>query len=919
MRIEGLTDSNGNAALAGLPDGTDTVSAYKSGYRPADGPVAVEAGAGEATITLATGEVAASTLKSQEMTLSEIEAAGIDTSDPSNEKVFEFEVRLAFTESTEASDQFHCYINGNGEFVGDCTGSGGVMCTPTECEGGGGGGGFVIVPGIVEGHPLIQWLILRGKAAVLKQFFTVSMVVQNLSPEPFKITGGSAALNLPAGMSLAPTPNPQTATQSVADIAGMGSSAATWIVRGDAPGEYYLSADYHGDLQPFQAPIALQAELSQPLRVWGANALALNVRADSGHLAEGVPYHVSVGITNTANVPLYNVGVSIDATTHERFIFQPDQDFTNTISELAPGQTIYAKPIILVPNAVSEAAFDPALSSAQFAGEEIKPGAGIEAVPPPTLYAISAPRDTPNMVHLHWEQVPGAEGYEVFPTTDLNTPFAEGAETVLSSPSSEAGVTELSATATNAYILGSGTEKPKYYAVSSVINGVPTLEFPVITASAGAQPPPSGGEPPPSGGEPPPSSGSGPGLGVSWALPSFSQRLYTLEGSGDVPFDVALDGKVSGHGTLAVGTEASAGSTPSNVYQLTDPHEGTVKFSLLEPLWQPAYGVTGPTAALELTLAWPTVSKLELELPLFAITGSVGLNRPFAQVALEIGLSAVLSTSIKEVAEWVVTKLDLGPEGAAEGVAQWLIQNAATITRAYGTILVAAELRGRFEKFLEESIPFAHALGIAVKDLEKAVQFSKEVLGAAYEKLSSLGEGFVEVAEEVGGIVGLGLREPMARAAVAQSVIPPLGTRAKLRLRPLRMADIRRGAWRSIKRSDARRVAHTLIFPQQPLKLGHLLTTATTVRSGGRIGVMAARLLSTSQVVLTVVGPHFSGEYPLGVNHGFAGAEILLPRHLTAGTYYVGVGDLSHLRRGHGSALLAAATFKVSSPGPHRR
>jgi hypothetical protein len=52
---------------------------------------------------------------------------------------------------------------------------------------------------VVEHHPLIQWLILKGKAAVLKPFFEVSMVVQNLSPEPFELAKGTATLNLPEG------------------------------------------------------------------------------------------------------------------------------------------------------------------------------------------------------------------------------------------------------------------------------------------------------------------------------------------------------------------------------------------------------------------------------------------------------------------------------------------------------------------------------------------------------------------------------------------------------------------------------------------------------------------------------------------------------------------------------------------------
>jgi cytoskeletal protein CcmA (bactofilin family) len=106
----------------------------------------------------------------------------------------------------------------------------------------------------------------------------------------------------------------------------------------------------------------------------------------------------------------------------------------------------------------------------------------------------------------------------VFPTTDLDTPFAEGAESVLSSSSSEAGVTELPGTATNAYIFGSSKEKPKYYAVSALINGIPILEFPVIPATAGAEPPASLGE----GG-----SGSGGVLGNNESSPGSENGMGT--------------------------------------------------------------------------------------------------------------------------------------------------------------------------------------------------------------------------------------------------------------------------------------------------------------------------------------------------------------------------------------------------------
>jgi hypothetical protein len=505
VRIEGVTGGDGKASLAGLPAGTDTVYAYRSGFQPAVGHVTVSGEEGETTIALASGEIAASTLKSHEMNLKEIEEAGININDPANQNVYEFEVRLAFIESPQEPIQLHCFINSHGEFVGSCTGGGGCCggggggggggwggggggggggpsCSPHECV----GGGIVAVPEIVDGKPLIQWLILRGKASVLKQFFEVSEVVQNLSPEPFKLAAGTATLNVPPGMSLAPTAKPQTATQSVAAIPGNGSAETTWVVRGDKPGEYFLSADYHSKLEPFEAPVELEARLASPLKVWGVEALSLSVKAEEGFLAEGQPYHVRVSVTNKADITLNNVEIAIFANVHEHFIFQPDQRFSEQIAELKPGETISAPLDILVPDAPSEAEFNPSLSSVHFVGEEIHPGLGIETLPSAPLYQLVVNDESASKrVHLTWAPDPKAEGYEVFSTPTLDTPFSDAPEQVKTDPNGSA-TTVLPADATEAYAPYNSDAPTKYYAVASIIDGKATLDHPVVLASFGS-------------------------------------------------------------------------------------------------------------------------------------------------------------------------------------------------------------------------------------------------------------------------------------------------------------------------------------------------------------------------------------------------------------------------------------------------
>ena len=318
-RTSATSDANGRATLEGLPDGSDQIYAYASGYQVAIGSVTVGGGVGSATIDLTPGQVATASLTSTPMTYQQILAHGIDPNAPGNQTVIQFAIHLAFPPGYGEPPTLCGFINGAGQFVGDtgsCGGSGG---------GGAGGGGsgrecfayycylgnVMAVAETIDGAPIIQWLVMDGQATVLKQFFSVDMVINNLSPSTVNLDNGSAALNLPSGLSLAPTAQPQSITQSVASIPGGGSADVNWIVRGDTPGFYNLSADYTGTLDPIGQQITIRAALQTPLHVWGADGLTLTVQADSNGFAPGQPYHVRLAITNTADVPFYNLGLSI--------------------------------------------------------------------------------------------------------------------------------------------------------------------------------------------------------------------------------------------------------------------------------------------------------------------------------------------------------------------------------------------------------------------------------------------------------------------------------------------------------------------------------------------------------------------------------------------------------------------------------
>jgi glucosylceramidase len=105
-------------------------------------------------------------------------------------------------------------------------------------------------------------------------------------------------------------------------------------------------------------------------------------------------------------------------------------------------------------------------------------------VAPERLYEIHALSGEGATVHLEWQSDPNAEGYEVFTTPNLDTPFAAEPVSVKAAETSGTPVTKLPAGATSAFV-PSGTET-LYYAVASVIGGRLHLDHTVLEAKGGA-------------------------------------------------------------------------------------------------------------------------------------------------------------------------------------------------------------------------------------------------------------------------------------------------------------------------------------------------------------------------------------------------------------------------------------------------
>ena len=345
-RFRAATNASGVARLDHLPDGTYTAYAYKSGFKPGTGSVTVSGGSGTATIDLASGQIAQTELTSRRLTYEEIIDAGIDPNDPQNQNVFEFEVHLMFGEIPLS---FSGYTSDGGFHHPVLTGGGGGGCS-SLCTS---VGGDVVYPRYesVEGHPTITWMIIPGSAKWLKEFFEVQMLVTNLADESFTFENGLASLaELPDGLSLAPTEEPQDLVQSLDDIPGGATQGASWIVRGDEEGYYTLSADYNASLEPIGAAVRLEAQTEQDaLHVWGGSALEMTVDVDD-HADKQRPYRVELSLENVSDTPVYNPEIELKFDGKLNYIYQPKERFVRGIDVIMPGETFETGEYRLVPS-----------------------------------------------------------------------------------------------------------------------------------------------------------------------------------------------------------------------------------------------------------------------------------------------------------------------------------------------------------------------------------------------------------------------------------------------------------------------------------------------------------------------------------------------------------------------------------------
>ena len=297
-------DSTGVATIIGEP-GKYKIAAYITDYLPREQEFEIKLlSTDNATIMLEKGELIVGRIEHRRLTLKEIEDLNIDTEAPENKHVYNFEVTLVFKEVPLPPIEFT--INGLGDILSELADLfkdmdlGGLSDLPNDLP-------MEVYPQVIphptnpEIPPTIAFLTISGTMSFLKEFFEVSVIMENRADPQFVLADSTVTLNLPKGLSLAPMLDKQTSEKKLDDIAGGETVVASWIVRGDEEGEYDLTADYSGTLMPFREPVAARFVTTNPLVVNGSRGLSLTLYPHQ-YLYTEADYLIPFAIKNESDI-----------------------------------------------------------------------------------------------------------------------------------------------------------------------------------------------------------------------------------------------------------------------------------------------------------------------------------------------------------------------------------------------------------------------------------------------------------------------------------------------------------------------------------------------------------------------------------------------------------------------------------------
>ncbi len=302
------TDSQGMMVFP-IGAGTYKIAAYKSGYLPKETEVSIRTGeTKEITIDLNAESIVTADFSVKQLSIKEMEEAGIDTS--ANKVACTYEMEFTYQSGQIEKISFGSWLgNTYHTKISGCFSTPGYGETEEEED-----KEIDVSISNVSGDPVNPVFIITKTKEIsidwLQNIYQVDVTISNNASSEFTLENTDATLELPDGLALAEMKKKQQPEKWEIGALQSGESVDhTWYVGGQKSGYYTLAVQLEAILQPYNIEINEKLTSANKLKVTVGEGLHLYIYPEKEAYI-GEQYYVQFKLANESEETYHNVTAS---------------------------------------------------------------------------------------------------------------------------------------------------------------------------------------------------------------------------------------------------------------------------------------------------------------------------------------------------------------------------------------------------------------------------------------------------------------------------------------------------------------------------------------------------------------------------------------------------------------------------------